>query len=69
MSQIKLSEKLTGVSPQDRLIQLQDLYNGMELQYDTLENRFKCNCYMDEINEILKLYPELASTIQLKTYY
>ena len=62
---------LSGViqrTPQERLIELQQLYNSMEYEQDTNENRMKCNCYMDEINEIVKLYPELSNSVQLKNY-
>lgn len=53
---------------QERLIELQQLYNSMEYKYDTNSNRIECNCYMDEIAEIVKLYPELSNTVQLKNY-
>lgn len=62
---------LSGViqrTPSERLIELQQLYNSMEYEQDTNANRMKCNCYMDEINEIVKLYPELSNTVQLKNY-
>ncbi len=55
-------------TPQERLMELQQLYNSMEYEQDTNTNRMKCNCYMDEINEIVKLYPELSNTVQLKNY-
>ena len=53
---------------QERLIELQQLYNSMEYEQDTNTNRIKCNCYMNEINEIIKLHPELSNTVQLKNY-
>ena len=62
---------LSGViqrTPSERLIELQQLYNSMEYEQDTTANRMKCNYYMDEINEIVKLYPELCNTVQLKNY-
>jgi hypothetical protein len=55
-------------TPQERLMELQQLYNSMEYEQDTNTNRMKCNCYIDEINEIVKLYPELSNTVQLKKY-
>lgn len=55
-------------SPQERLIELQQLYNSMEYEQDININRMTCNCYMDEINEIVKLYPELSNTVKLKNY-
>lgn len=70
----KLPEQKLGISgviqrtPQERLIELQQLYNSMEYEQNTNANRMKCNCYMDEINEIVKLYPELSNTVQLKKY-
>ena len=40
----------------------------MEFKPDTNQNRMECKYYMDEINEIIKIYPELSNTIKLKYY-
>jgi hypothetical protein len=55
-------------TPQERLTELQELYNGMEYEQDTDLNRMKIKSYLDEIGYILKSYPELKNTIQLKYY-
>jgi hypothetical protein len=55
-------------TPQERLTELQELYNGMEYEQDTDLNRMKIKSYLDEIDYILKSYTELNNTIQLKYY-
>ena len=64
----KLEPFIQQSTPQERLIILQDIYNQMEFKPDTNQNRMECKYYMDEINEIIKIYPELSNTIKLKYY-
>ena len=62
---------LSGViqhTPQERLIELQQLYNSMEYEIDNDLNRLKLKTWYNEMIEIVKLYPELNNTIQLKSY-
>ncbi len=55
-------------TPQERLIELQQLYNSMEYEVDNELNRIKLKTWYDEMIEIVKLYPELNDTIKLKNY-
>ena len=55
-------------TPQERLIELQQLYNSMEYEVDNELNRMKLKTWYGEMIEIVKLYPELNDTIKLKNY-
>lgn len=62
---------LSGViqrTPQERLIELQQLYNSLEYEIDNELNRLKLKTWYNEMIKIVKLYPELNGTIQLKNY-
>lgn len=55
-------------TPQERLKELQQIYNSMEFEQDTNLNRKRCNHYRNEIYEIVKSYPELSGIVQLNNY-
>jgi len=54
-------------SPQERLKELQKIYNSQEYEEYTPKLVLDMKAWFDEMNEIVKLYPELGP-IGLKTY-
>ncbi len=58
---------IKSTSPQERLKELQKLYNSQEFELYTPEWELKMKAWLDEMNRIIELYPELEP-IELKTY-
>lgn len=54
-------------TPEERLKELQQLYNSQEFELYTPQWELKMKAWYEEIQEIIKLYPNLAP-IELKTY-
>jgi hypothetical protein len=54
-------------TPEERLKELQQLYNSQECEFYTPQWKLKMKAWHEEMQEIIKLYPHLAP-IELKTY-